>query len=830
MPFVSYAQNFEDVLLHRVFGGQGTGFYVDVGAYHPVSGSVTKAFYDRGWSGINIEPGSVFAELLAARPRDVNLQIAILDHAGEVGFVEEKSDLGTSHIAFNGNGAGATRMVPCDTLEAVVRTHAHGRPVDFVKIDAEGSEAAIVRSTDWRRLRPRVLLLEATLPWSSALANQDWEPTLLEQGYVRAYFDGINCFYVPEEETPALLAHFGVPVNVLDLAVRYDAGAEAALAALTQERDRLHADYGALGQERDALAETCRRLQDDVARLDAESRAAAEAREAAVARCAALAAERDAGIVRRDAIITERNEAIAERDALAAERDAAIAERDTIATERDAAIAGRDVLAAERAALAAERDSMIEALCAAEAPTAAPAPEVAANSEAPRDTPSRRSFAHRAARAAARAAYKVVRPVVRPVAWRARGFMISGLGQYLEAWQNPLLARMSDLGRALTALTAMEKATLAGLDARLQHPLAPVPDLHRELTALPVMEKAALAGLTTMANRNDPVAETEMRRLADAMERTLLTLAMERAPDHGRAAVRWQPEPEPGSPQHVTLLLPRGRATDVECVPGDLSVAAALRASGGEWEPHVRRYMEGIVRPDWVCLDIGANIGAHTLSMAALACEGRVVAFEADAVNFAVLSRNADALAPPRGTIELVHVALWDRPGTLILGGADELAGCSFVAEDGADAAAVERRLRRVVDPDAIKRTDIHARVSEVPALPLDAWAKDNPLARLDLIKLDVRGAEVRVLHGAEATLRRYRPVLVVEYNPACAEVYFGQPPDALFRELDARFATIYVLEADGSLTLVPGWDLLGERLDRGKGWEDLVCIPGRDA
>ena len=56
MSFVSYAQNFEDVLLHRVFGGQETGFYVDVGAYHPVDGSVTKAFYDLGWSGINLEP------------------------------------------------------------------------------------------------------------------------------------------------------------------------------------------------------------------------------------------------------------------------------------------------------------------------------------------------------------------------------------------------------------------------------------------------------------------------------------------------------------------------------------------------------------------------------------------------------------------------------------------------------------------------------------------------------------------------------------------------------------------------------------------------------
>ena len=99
MSFVSYAQNFEDVLLHRVFGGQDTGFYVDAGAYHPVVGSVTKAFYDRGWSGINVEPGSVFAELAAGRPRDVNLQMAVGDRAGEAVFIENEADRGTSHVA-----------------------------------------------------------------------------------------------------------------------------------------------------------------------------------------------------------------------------------------------------------------------------------------------------------------------------------------------------------------------------------------------------------------------------------------------------------------------------------------------------------------------------------------------------------------------------------------------------------------------------------------------------------------------------------------------------------------------------------------------------------
>ena len=54
--FVSYAQNYEDLMLWRALRHVEQGFYVDCGAYDPEEHSVTKAFYERGWSGINIEP------------------------------------------------------------------------------------------------------------------------------------------------------------------------------------------------------------------------------------------------------------------------------------------------------------------------------------------------------------------------------------------------------------------------------------------------------------------------------------------------------------------------------------------------------------------------------------------------------------------------------------------------------------------------------------------------------------------------------------------------------------------------------------------------------
>jgi hypothetical protein len=76
-----------------------------------------------------------------------------------------------------------------------------------MKIDVEGWERQALEGGDWRRFRPRVLLLEATRPNSAEPAWGGWEPLLLAQGYLFAYFDGLNRFYVPEEER-ALLARF----------------------------------------------------------------------------------------------------------------------------------------------------------------------------------------------------------------------------------------------------------------------------------------------------------------------------------------------------------------------------------------------------------------------------------------------------------------------------------------------------------------------------------------------------------------------------------------------------------------------------------------------
>lgn len=205
---LTYAQNFEDVMLARLFQAQSVGFYVDIGAWHPTELSVTRHFYDLGWSGINIEPIRKQNELFAAeRPRDLNLCVAVTDRKGSLRFHECADDTALSTTdddqaaALTQDGHTITSYDVETITPAEILAHCEGRTVDFLKIDVEGCEERIVRSVDWQLFRPRVLVIEATsrlrkpcIDWDhiEALRNWNaWEPLVLAAGYVFACYDGL---------------------------------------------------------------------------------------------------------------------------------------------------------------------------------------------------------------------------------------------------------------------------------------------------------------------------------------------------------------------------------------------------------------------------------------------------------------------------------------------------------------------------------------------------------------------------------------------------------------------------------------------------------------
>ena len=204
MP-VSFAQALEDVLLFRALGTIEAGFYIDVGANDPITDSVTRMFYDLGWSGINIEAAPFWhGKLVKDRPRDINLNVAASDQSGTLTFHEiEDSGLSTSSADFAARhtASGFRRRsyeVQADTLKAICEAHVAG-PIHFLKIDVEGAEEAVIRGADFKNFRPWIILVEATEPLSNVQTHGSWDPLLTAANYEFMIFDGLNRFYVARE-------------------------------------------------------------------------------------------------------------------------------------------------------------------------------------------------------------------------------------------------------------------------------------------------------------------------------------------------------------------------------------------------------------------------------------------------------------------------------------------------------------------------------------------------------------------------------------------------------------------------------------------------------
>jgi FkbM family methyltransferase len=208
MPVLSYAQNYEDLHLARLFGDQPNGFYIDIGAGHPVHSNVSFLFYLRGWSGITAEPNPWLAQLTeAVRPRDRRIDALLGSAPGETMYhlVEEFHGLSTTvehhaQAARQKFGKAIKSFpVPVTTLKAVCQKYAV-QLIDFLKIDVEGAEQAVLEGNDWARFRPKVIVVEALAPVTLQPAWEHWEPILVANGYRFGFFDGLNRYYADEDQ------------------------------------------------------------------------------------------------------------------------------------------------------------------------------------------------------------------------------------------------------------------------------------------------------------------------------------------------------------------------------------------------------------------------------------------------------------------------------------------------------------------------------------------------------------------------------------------------------------------------------------------------------
>ncbi|MBV1701287.1 MAG: FkbM family methyltransferase [Hyphomicrobiales bacterium] len=213
MKPLSYAQNMEDMQLAHALG-ERVGFYLDIGAGHPIADNVSLYFYERGWRGLVVEPQPELARLYAAlRPRDGCVQALIGQSSGVADFHVFSTYHGLSTMveahakaAAQLGEAATTQQLPVQTLAQLCADHQVGE-IDFLKIDVEGAEADVLMGNDWSRYRPKIIVAEAIAPGTQAPSHQAFEPFLQAQGYQFVLFDTLNRFYVAQE-CPEIIARF----------------------------------------------------------------------------------------------------------------------------------------------------------------------------------------------------------------------------------------------------------------------------------------------------------------------------------------------------------------------------------------------------------------------------------------------------------------------------------------------------------------------------------------------------------------------------------------------------------------------------------------------
>ncbi len=228
-------------------------------------------------------------------------------------------------------------------------------------------------------------------------------------------------------------------------------------------------------------------------------------------------------------------------------------------------------------------------------------------------------------------------------------------------------------------------------------------------------------------------------------------------------------------------------------------------AAGGTYEPFTTRLAGQLIRPGDVVVDIGANIGYHTLHFARLVGKtGKVFAFEADPSNAGLLRRNVEENGY-RDTVVVEQKAVSDRPGTVELHLSLRSAGHHRLFDPNVDG----NEGRKAVVVESLKLDDYFAN-------------RPDPIA---VIKMDIEGAEIAALRGMQKLLAKNPQVrLIAEFNAAALQESGFDPKEYLDLLGALGFHLYAVQEQAGTLEGVDPASLLACYAPASGRYTNLLC------
>jgi len=198
MSDFTFSEHGEDILIHRLLLWRERGFYLDCGAYHPRSMSMTARLRLFGWRGVNVDIDSTVVEGLQQDiPGDISVCAALDEADGvEVDFfkyedavlntilpaqhahlqrIERSNELFTSFVS--------SERVRTTSLRSLIRQHASGEKIDFVNLDLEGVELNVLRGFPWEEHTPSVFSIEIHGLDTSRFCENDIVQFMVDHGY-----------------------------------------------------------------------------------------------------------------------------------------------------------------------------------------------------------------------------------------------------------------------------------------------------------------------------------------------------------------------------------------------------------------------------------------------------------------------------------------------------------------------------------------------------------------------------------------------------------------------------------------------------------------------
>lgn len=202
---LSYSQQSEDIVLLKYFNKKWGGYFVDIGAFHPKTLSNTHLLTKLGWTGINVEPNpDQFIYFEKKRKRDINLNVGISLNNDELNYYAFNNPAVNTFDRIHAekwskvNGFNITKeiKIKVQPLADILSRHlAFDRHIDLLTIDVEGLDIEVLKSNDWKKYRPSVILIESEIYSNINILENPIYCFLTANNYSLFWISGVSLFF-----------------------------------------------------------------------------------------------------------------------------------------------------------------------------------------------------------------------------------------------------------------------------------------------------------------------------------------------------------------------------------------------------------------------------------------------------------------------------------------------------------------------------------------------------------------------------------------------------------------------------------------------------------